>query len=108
MGRLSDRFASPNVSPPSSYFAALDASKMQHRASKNTEDRERRIVRCRALGALALAFQCLEDWAWVCKLTSMTKYLTTYATVLALSLCAPWVSARAQSAPCQHQQENTR
>jgi osmotically-inducible protein OsmY len=43
----------------------------------------------------------------------MTKYLTTYATVLTLSfltlsLCAPWAWARAQSAPSQDRQDNTR
>jgi len=38
----------------------------------------------------------------------MTKYLTTYATVLTLSLCAPWASAWAQSTPSQDRQDNTR
>jgi len=36
----------------------------------------------------------------------MTKYITTYATVLTLSLCA--ASAGAQSTPSQDRQDNTR
>jgi hypothetical protein len=94
---------------PRRILELCDARKMQHRPSKNTEERERRIARRRSFGALALVFQCLEEWAWVCRLTGMTKYLTTYATVLTLSLstlslCPAW----AQSTPSQDRQDNTR
>ena len=38
----------------------------------------------------------------------MKKYLTIYATVLTLSLCATWTSAWAQSTQSQDKQDNTR